>query len=309
MAAALAEVATGQPAPGRDAPANPRAEVSPTLVAPRLTPRANFNPTARRRTSALFACVLVLLGGMIAAAIATGRGPQVRVPAVTRLSRSLAGARAARAELRAVFTARYDRAPKGSAISQSPRAGAQVDRGSALHVLLSAGPPPVVLPKLTGESSADARATLQSLGLRVSIAQVPAPGVSPQTVTGQFPPPGASAFPGATVSLRAAEMPRWQPVVRLAGDAAGRSGPFRIRGTQWRVVYTMGYNGTCTWVVFCSGPSATVVQRGGSNPARFDLQEGTGQSTTFQTGAGIYEIDIAPGGDNASWSMIVEDYL
>ncbi|HEY6398741.1 MAG TPA: protein kinase, partial [Solirubrobacteraceae bacterium] len=253
----------------------------PTWVAPRLAPRKNFNPAGHRRSFALLAGAVALTLGMVAVSIATGRGPQVRVPRLSGLPRVLVAARAAHVGLKAAFSSRYDKAPAQTAIEQTPPAGIQVSRGTTIRVVLSAGPPPVPLPKLRSETLADARTTLQSLGFHVSIAQVPAPGVAPQTVTGQVPQPGTRLVPGATVSLRVAEYPRWQPVASLQGDTGSRSGQFRIQGYRWRLRYSMQYSGTCTWVVFCSGPSATVAGGAGSSGTGFDLSTGSDQTQTF----------------------------
>lgn len=303
-------------ASARVAPDPRRPEIPPpspvpggeTWVAPRLAPRATFNPAARRRAAALLASALVLLLGMVAAAIATATGPQVRVPAVIGLTRAGAAARATKLGLNPAFSARFGRAPKGTAISQAPSDGVQVGRGTTIRVVLSAGPPPVTLPRLDGESSSDARATLQSLGLSVSIAQVPAPGESPQTVTGQSPKPGSTVFPGSTVWLRVAEWPRWRPLLSLEGDAGGQSRPFRISGPQWRLVYNVTDHGICSWAsVFCSDPSAAVGQLGGASLGDFDLGEGSNQTEVFRSGPGEYQLSVSPG-DDASWSLLVEDY-
>jgi hypothetical protein len=106
-----------------------------------------------------------------------------------------------------------------------------------------------------------------------------------------------------------AETPRWRPLTSLAGDSDGRSVPFRIRGTQWRVVYGMGYEGLCTFIFICSGPSAQVVDLNHpSDTTKFDLNNGSGQTQVFKAGAGLYQISIQPGSDTAHWSMEVEDY-
>ncbi len=308
MAEALASARVTRDPSRSDQTPRQRVPGEDTWVAPRLAPRADFNPAARRRTGALLAGALVLLLGMVAAAIATATGPQVRVPAMTGLTRAGAAARASQAGLHSAFTTRFGRAPKGTAVAQAPSRGVQVGRGTTIRVVLSAGPPPVTLPRLAGEPSPDARRILQSLGLNVSITQVPAPGEAPQTVTAQTPAPGSSVVPGSTVRLRAAEWPRWRPLLSLAGDAGGQSRPFEIRGTQWRLVYDMANQGICSWAsVFCSGPSATVVQPGGASLGGFDLNEGSNQTQIVHSGPGQYQVSVSPG-DDASWSMVVEDY-
>jgi hypothetical protein len=82
--------------------------------------------------------------------------------------------------------------------------------------------------------------------------------------------------------------------------------PFRIRGTHWRIVYGMSYVGTCTFIFICSGPSAKVT--GGSTSNQFDLNDGQNQNQNYRSGAGVYQITVSPGDDNARWSMKVEDY-
>jgi hypothetical protein len=308
MAEALASARVAREADRTDETRSKRAPGHETWVAPPLAPRANFNPPGRRRTAALLTGALVLILGMAAAAIATATGPQVRVPTLIGLTRAAAVARATERGLRPAFNTRFGRAPKGTAIAQVPSNGIEVGRGTTIRVVLSAGPPPVTLPRLAGEASPAAQAILKSLGLHVSITQVPAPGESPQTVTGQSPAPGSSVLPGSTVWLRAAEWPRWRPLLSLAGDQGGQSRPFEIRGTQWRVLYNVANHGICSWAsAFCSSPSATVGQSGGASLGGFDLSEGSNQTQIVRAGPGQYQVSVSPG-DDASWSMVVEDY-
>ena len=71
----------------------------------------------------------------------------------------------------------------------------------------------------------------------------------------------------------------------------------------------MAYHGTCTWLVFCSGPHAHVLTPGGSSIKSFGLNDGGPQTETFSTGPGTYEVRVTPGGDQARWSMQIQDYL
>jgi hypothetical protein len=107
------------------------------------------------------------------------------------------------------------------------------------------------------------------------------------------------------VTLSVAEVPRWHTVTTLTGRD---SGAFHIIGRRWRIVYTMGFHGTCTWILFCSGPTARIVDPGtGRYVAGFGLQNGTGQLQSFDSGAGSYEVRVTPGGDDAGWSLQVQD--
>ena len=279
----------------------------PTRVAPRRGPRRNVDPPARRRAAALLACVGALLLGMVAAAIVLGQRSEVRVPALNGLTRAKAAGEISSVGLRSLFGSRFSRAPKGTVIAQSPRYGVEVGKGTAVRIAVSAGPPPVEVPQLDGQSSAAAQAVLGSLGLHVGVTTVPAPGVTPGTVTSQSPAAGATMLPGSTVALSVAEVPRWRPLTTFTSDGSGRSVPFRIRGTRWRLVYSMSYQDMCTLIFFCSGPSANVAG-GGGNAGGFDLSQGNGQTQTFNSGAGTYQVTVSPGSDDAQWSMTVEDY-
>jgi hypothetical protein len=74
------------------------------------------------------------------------------------------------------------------------------------------------------------------------------------------------------------------------------------------VFYRMAFDGTCTWVLFCSGPSARVTNAAtGGYVAGFGLANGTGEVQPVNAGAGSYDIRVTPGGDNAAWSMHVQD--
>ncbi len=283
--------------------------IAATRVAAPMTSRRNVNPAERRQRLAAFACVLLLLLGAAAAAIVMAAGGHVRVPDLLGLSKAGVTAKARHLNLRPAFGAGYSQAPRGIAVAQNPRPGTRVRDGTTVRVLLSAGPAPVSVPSLVGKASADAQAVLQRLRLRASLTQVAAPGVGAGIVTGQSPAAGAELAPRSTVTLAVAQTPRWRPLTAFEGDGSGRSVPFGIRGARWQVVYSMGYEGTCTLIFICSGPSARVANlNSGSNATQFDLNEGSDQTRIFESGPGLYQISIAPGSDTARWSIKVEDY-
>jgi eukaryotic-like serine/threonine-protein kinase len=290
-----------RPRDGADAP--------PTRVAPRPSPRRNVNPAARRRTAALFALVLALLGAMILTVVLTSRHAQVRVPRLVRLTKEAVSTKANRIGLHPKFSSRFSQAPRGTVIGQAPRAGSRVDGGSTVRVTLSGGPPPVKVPQLRGESTTSAQTVLNSIGLHAATKPVPAPGSAPGTIVGQAPASGKNLSPGSTVTLSVAERPRWRALTSFSGEDGGRSVPFKVRGTQWRIVYDMGYKGTCTLIFICSGPSAHIANlSGGGDPHGFDLNEGDNQAWTFSSGSGIYQVTITPGNDSARWSVQIQDY-
>jgi serine/threonine-protein kinase len=284
-------------------------DVDPTRVAPRMTKRRNVNPPARRRAALAIGSVLTLVVAMLALARVLSPPARVRVPQLHGLGESAARARVRHGKLRPVFASTHDSARRGTAISQRPAAGARVSEGSTVRIVLSLGPPPVPVPKLVGQTASSAQSKLHSLGLRAALSVVPAPGTQPGIVTSQTPRAGKSVPAHGRVALDVAETPSWHEVTSFSGSDSGSSVPFRIQGSQWRVMYRMSYAGTCTFIFICNGPSAQVQQlRGGSASAGFDLNEGDHQTRTFQSGPGVYQVSITPGSDNAQWSVEIDDY-
>jgi serine/threonine protein kinase len=289
-------------APSRTSALPPRRPADETRLAPPgPSPRRNVNPPARRRAIGAFLVVVLLLAGMASAAVLLGHR-HTRVPRLTGMSRSAARAKAR--QLDAVFSSRYDPAAKGTVIAQRPRAGARVSVGTRVRLIVSRGPAPVEVPVVGDASSAAARATFSRLGLHTTVTQIAAPGVTPGTVIRTSPGAGRHLARGSTVSLFVAEIPRWRPLTTITDT---RPVTLRIRGTRWRVVYTMAYHGTCTWIVFCSGPHARISTASGSSIGGFDLNDGGTQIQTFSTKPGTYQVKVTPGGDEARWSMQVQD--
>ena len=289
-------------APGRTRSLPPRRPADETRLAPPgPSPRRIVNPPARRRAIAAFLAVLLLLAGMATAAVLTNQR-HTRVPRFTGLSRSAARAQARR--LHVVFSGRYDPAAKGTVVAQRPRAGEQVAVGTRVRLTVSRGPAPVEVPVVGDASSAAARATFSRLGLHTTVTPVAAPGVTPGTVIRTSPSAGRHLAKGSTVALFVAEVPRWRPLTTITDT---RPVTLRIRGVRWRVVYTMAYHGTCTWIVFCSGPHARISTASGSSVAGFGLNDGGTQVQTFSTKPGTYQVKVTPGGDEARWSMQVQD--
>jgi hypothetical protein len=95
----------------------------------------------------------------------------------------------------------------------------------------------------------------------------------------------------------------------LQGSDDDRSVPFKVRGARWEIIYSMGYQDTCTFLLFCSGPGATVTNVGtGTTVDQFDLGEGDNKTRIFDTGPGIYQIAVSAGNDAAQWSIKIDDY-
>jgi eukaryotic-like serine/threonine-protein kinase len=107
---------------------------------------------------------------------------------------------------------------KGDVISSQPAAGARVEHGSKVNLLVSNGPRPLTVPDVHGKTFDDAKAFLASLGFVVGD---PVERFSDTVPTGQVlasnPPPGTSSFAGATVTLVVSKGPQLYQVPDVTG--------------------------------------------------------------------------------------------
>jgi serine/threonine protein kinase len=270
--------------------------------------QGNGTGASRPRIALLAAALLLAVLGVLAIVLLGGATSRTPVPQLRGLPRGGVEARARRLHVRPVFTARHSLTVSGVAIAQSPSPGTRVADGSTVHVVLSLGPPPVAVPGVVGRSSVSAESLLARTGLRYATSTVAAPGSQPGIVTHQSPASSTMAPRGSTVALSIAEIPRWRALTTFSGVDDGRSVPFHILGDKWRVIYHMTYEGSCTLLFVCFGPSAEVDNlETGSTFGGFELGEGATETQTFD-GPGLYRMVISGGHDSARWSMTVEDY-
>ena len=292
---------------------------SPTVVRPRVAPSSGGRrpagapggapPHERRRRIGIVAAALLLAAAGIAGLLLRGSAARTTVPELRGLPRGGVEARARRLKVHPVFSSRHSSSAADTAIAQSPPAGARVDQGSDVHVVLSSGPPPVQVPGVVGQQASAAEHALADAGLRWSISHVAAPASPPGIVTRQLPAPATSAPRGSTVALSVAETPHWRTLTTFSGVDDGQSVAFRILGKQWRVTYEMSYRETCVFIVVCGGPSAKVENLGeGGTFGDFSLSEGEDNTHTFNSGPGLYRIKVSGGRDSAAWEMSVQDY-
>lgn len=252
---------------------------------------------------------LLALGALIAAVLLTGQAAHTTVPDLRGLPRGGVEARAQRLHVSPSLSRRHSERPAGIAIAQSPAPGTRVDQGATVHVVLSAGPPPVAVPGVLGKAAGSAEDEIANTGLRYSVAVVAAPGSAPGVVVKQTPAPPHTLPRGSTVALSVAETPRWRNLTTFSGVDDGKSVPFRILGNRWRVTYSMGFRGTCLLLLVCGGPSAEALDlQKGSGAGSFDLSEGESQTHVFDSGPGLYRLVVSGGRDSAEWTMTVQDY-
>jgi hypothetical protein len=297
-----ADVAPPKPRPGAKQPA-------PGGQPPSAPPRLRMYPAWRRRRRWIALAALIAVAAGALALLLGGSKGHTTVPQLRGLPRGGVEARARRLHVRPVFSNRYSEAPAGVAIAQSPSPGRRVDDGAAVAVVLSAGPPPVKIPSVVGEQASAAENAIAGAGLRYHTILVAAPGTAAGNVTRQSPAAGATVPRGTTIDLSVTEAPHWRALTSFSGTGGGRSVAFSILGRRWRVSYRMSYEGTCTLLLVCLGPSAQAHdERSGESFGSFELSEGGPHTHAFERGPGTYRVEVSGGHDQARWSMTVEDY-
>jgi hypothetical protein len=142
--------------------------------------------------------LLVLVSGIVAW---FSVGARVEVPDVVGLNEGLAEVRLSEDGLDASITERrFDDAPEGTVIEQSPAAGSLVGRGDAIGLVVSAGSDTFEMPDVVGQNVRVARARLESEGLLVKVdaqqSELPS-----DTVISTNPSPGAEVRTGEIVRV------------------------------------------------------------------------------------------------------------
>lgn len=119
---------------------------------------------------------------------------------------------------------------KGSVVGTDPPAGTVLPRDTAVNMVISSGPPPVALPKVTGLKRADATAELSKLGL--IIGEVTQTGAVADPLDGvvlsQSQDPGTELRAGDVVTVtvrRAAVPPPTLPPTTVPPAAPATPGP------------------------------------------------------------------------------------
>ncbi|MHB8177702.1 MAG: Stk1 family PASTA domain-containing Ser/Thr kinase [Vulcanimicrobiaceae bacterium] len=114
---------------------------------------------------------------------------------------------------------RYDSAPKGSVIDQSPKPGSQVPQGTTITLVVSKGPKATLMPNLVELSLAKAQSVAQKDGFSLVVAgQQPSTGAPAGTILSQDVMPGVPVSRSGTtvhvvVSAAAAGPPATIPDV------------------------------------------------------------------------------------------------
>jgi hypothetical protein len=111
------------------------------------------------------------------------------ISAVTTIRLTIHGRQETVPDLDKLFSGKF---PPTQIVSQQPQPGTPIKAGQLIHVLVSLGPPRVVVPNLVGSSLRAAQITAIQRGLTMgSVAVLPLAGGEPDQVLAQDPPPAS----------------------------------------------------------------------------------------------------------------------
>jgi serine/threonine-protein kinase len=136
-------------------------------------------------------------------ALAVSSGPKLaKVPVLAGTQRSVAVQQIRGRELVADVSEEASSSPAGQVIRQSPSAGAELEPGSTVSIVVSKGVEKTTAPNVIGQLRAEAVSELRAAGL-VPAVQEQETEVPSQIgrVTDQFPPPGSKVDNGAEVTV------------------------------------------------------------------------------------------------------------
>jgi beta-lactam-binding protein with PASTA domain/predicted Ser/Thr protein kinase len=156
---------------------------------------------------------------------------------------------AARLLTEAGFEVKVERAfdenvPRGDVIRQDPGPAQQIQEGSTVTIVVSRGPPPVKVPDVTGQATADARRTLEALAFHVEVTEDFSTDVPRGQVISTDPQSGQRAPKGSTVTLFVSKGPKtfaMPNVVGMQREAAVRK--LEALGLSVKVVEIPGTEG------------------------------------------------------------------
>jgi beta-lactam-binding protein with PASTA domain len=164
------------------------------------------------------AAALLLAAAGVAAALLLGT-KGVMVPDVTGQSQTVAVVRLQRVGLTPVVSQSTSAAvPAGTVLTQTPRGGSRVKRGSRVSIAVSSGPESLAMPKVVGLKSAQALAKLQAAGLQPTTQSQPSAKVSAGVVISTVPSAGTDLQKGSGVVVVVSSGPQQVDVPEVTGE-------------------------------------------------------------------------------------------
>jgi serine/threonine-protein kinase len=147
-------------------------------------------------------------GTQVSADVSAGQ-QRTTIPSLVGAARAEAEAQLERANLTlGEVIERLDTLSRGTVLELRPEVGQTVPVGTAVSLVVSAGPDQLSMPDVLGQDLSDARTILEQLGLTIRSISYDSSSTSPaRTVLAQTPPAGTTVAAGGIVTLRVAGTP------------------------------------------------------------------------------------------------------
>ena len=206
----------------------------------------------------IWVLLLVLLAAVVAGLIYVfaGGDDQVTVPNV--IGKTVAQAETALTDaglqLGTVTEKANAQATAGTITSQNPAAGATSTEGSRVNLVIAAPPEGVLVPDVTGKSSANAKSTLEQAGLTYNITSVYSSKVDKDLVVSQSPQAGKRVEQGTQVALSVSRGPE-PPANVIVPDVTGMT-----TSKAQQTLKNAGLTYTTAEVYSDADPAGTVAQ-------------------------------------------------
>ena len=149
----------------------------------------------------IFAGGAVVAVGLLILLLLVLKPDQATVPSVVGSQEATAQAVLVRAGFKTDSVVKESTSPKGQVIGQDPSGGEQADKGSTVTLTVSDGPGSVVMPSVSGLSSAAAQRKLQNAGFTVRTRKQSSDTVPSGDAIATLPPEGTPIDRGSTVTL------------------------------------------------------------------------------------------------------------
>ena len=224
----------------------------------------------------LLALLLLVLAG-IGAYLYLAQADETTVPAVTGLRQAEAEAKVRDAELEPRTTRQESSRPRGVVLAQSPDAGDEVEEGSAVKLVVSAGPPSETVPDVVGQAEARAVADLTAAGFESELTRAFSDRKA-GLVVAQEPKAGARLEEGSTVKLTVSKGAKPVTVPDVVGTTSSQAtATLRDAGLEVNVVGVPSEEPSGT--VVAQSPAAGKRAKEGDR-VRLNVAQAPGETTT-----------------------------
>ena len=231
----------------------------------------------------------VRTGSKVTLKVAQSAG-QVQVPDVLGQTRDQASLSLQQSGLTANFQeAPSDTVEIGHVISTAPAAGAMIEKGKSVTVVISTGPDSISVPNVVGDTISTATQTLQAAGFQVNSQAQDNTGKDADIVVSTNPGAGASAKKGDTITVvysSGKNEKSIQVVVSLPSNVSHDVDlRYYLNGEQaGTATVKPSYNNTWTHEFTGSGVQSLTVELDGQQYATYQIDFNTGKYSLVSQG-------------------------